>query len=196
MNFPDTPLRRGLCDCSICRELRDWWWQAMWTTALVIAIDHETSNRLGWYADQLADAEEAKADRSAGAAEPMWTREKVQAALEKEKANCAKGEHWTGLNADLTPATRCAWDFCEYGKDDTMTPTKLEDDRCAWCGWPLGNDLSHCMRGNCSMRPLPTAIYDYERAMLEARDKTTREYIRTNYAGVADDSSSNHTEKK
>lgn len=42
MKFPDTPLRRGLCDCAICRELRDWWWQAMWMTLMTIAVHHES----------------------------------------------------------------------------------------------------------------------------------------------------------
>lgn len=42
MKFPDTPLRRGLCDCAICRELRDWWWQAMWMTLMTIAVCHES----------------------------------------------------------------------------------------------------------------------------------------------------------
>lgn len=46
VKFPDTPLRRGLCDCSICRELRDWWWQAMWMTLMTIAVHHETQQEI------------------------------------------------------------------------------------------------------------------------------------------------------
>lgn len=61
--------------------------------------------------------------------EPMWTREKVQAALEKEKANCAKGKHWLGLNADLSPATACAWDFCSYGKPSDNLDTHSKEPK-------------------------------------------------------------------
>lgn len=57
-----------------------------------------------------------------------------------------------------------------------------ENDRCAWCGWTLANLLNNgCVRGNCSMRPLPTVLYDHERAFAEAKSETTREYIRTHY---------------
>lgn len=57
-----------------------------------------------WYPDPPADPG------------PIWTPEKMKAALDKERANCAKGKHWLGLRPDLTPETRCAWDFCDYGK--------------------------------------------------------------------------------
>jgi hypothetical protein len=47
---------------------------------------------------------------------PLWTPEKMREALGKERENCAKGKHWLGLNPDLSPSTRCAWDFCDHGK--------------------------------------------------------------------------------
>lgn len=57
--------------------------------------------------------------------------------------------------------------------------TAKDDKRCAWCGWSLtGNVNSGCVRGNCSLRPLPSTLYDYERAMLEAVSDDTREYIK------------------
>lgn len=52
-----------------------------------------------------------------------------------------------------------------------------DNDRCAWCGWPLGNGLSTCKRGDCSMRPLPSRLYDRERAFAEVTSDTTLEYL-------------------
>lgn len=44
------------------------------------------------------------------------------------------------------------------------------DRQCAVCGWPLAmSTLSGCVRGNCSMRPLPKRHYDPERAQAEYR---------------------------
>lgn len=43
MRFPESQLRRGLCDCAICREMRDWWRQSLWMTMLAIALHHEAS---------------------------------------------------------------------------------------------------------------------------------------------------------
>lgn len=72
---------------------------------------------------------------------------------------------------------------CKLPIAQPATAAKLESDRCPWCGWPLAESVgAGCVRGNCSMRPLPSTIYDYERAMAEARDDTTREYIRRHYA--------------
>jgi len=51
-------------------------------------------------------------------------------------------------------------------------PAKIEDDdetRCAWCGWPLQDSIEKgCVRGNCSMRPLPLIPWKRERAKREA----------------------------
>lgn len=38
-----------------------------------------------------------------------------------------------------------------------------DNDRCAICGWPIGN----CQPGDCAMRPFPSRYYDAERARKE-----------------------------
>lgn len=44
------------------------------------------------------------------------------------------------------------------------------NSRCAVCGWPLATStLSGCVRGNCSMRPLPMVHFDPDRAQREYR---------------------------
>lgn len=43
------------------------------------------------------------------------------------------------------------------------------DTRCAVCGWPLMvSRAAGCVRGDCSMRPRPTVLYDPARAEREA----------------------------
>lgn len=43
-----------------------------------------------------------------------------------------------------------------------------DDNRCAICGWLLvPHTAVGCVRGNCSMRPLPARHYDHERAVCE-----------------------------
>ena len=51
-------------------------------------------------------------------------------------------------------------------------PPAREDNRCARCGWPLGENLESCSRGNCQMRPLPETYYDRERWEREHRPAT------------------------
>lgn len=43
---------------------------------------------------------------------------RVKGTGERARKDCAAGKHWLGLNPDLTSATRCAWDFCNYGKNN------------------------------------------------------------------------------
>jgi hypothetical protein len=45
---------------------------------------------------------------------------------------------------------------------------ELDNNRCAICGWPLGN----CKRGDCAMRPFPARYYDAKRAMEEYAPST------------------------
>lgn len=46
------------------------------------------------------------------------------------------------------------------------TPSQIM--RCAVCGWPLAESADKgCVRGNCSMRPIPDRIYDPVRANTE-----------------------------
>jgi hypothetical protein len=41
----------------------------------------------------------------------------------------------------------------------------LDDNRCAICGWKLAKDpFDGCIRGDCSLRPLPYPFYDAKRA--------------------------------
>jgi hypothetical protein len=50
-------------------------------------------------------------------------------------------------------------------------PQEAQDDesRCAVCGWPLAATAPDgCVRGNCSMRPLPSRWYATERARRES----------------------------
>jgi len=47
-------------------------------------------------------------------------------------------------------------------------PAPREEDRCAICGWPLGN----CQPGDCSMRPFPPRYYDAKRARREYAPST------------------------
>lgn len=46
------------------------------------------------------------------------------------------------------------------------------EERCAICGWPLADERENgCVRGDCSMRPVPEVIVDPERAVAEGYDK-------------------------
>lgn len=45
-------------------------------------------------------------------------------------------------------------------------------ERCAICGWPLADTRENgCVRGNCSMRPVPAVVVDPERAIAEGYDR-------------------------
>ena len=72
--------------------------------------------------------------------------------------------HWDGLHG-RSEATQAA----------AAAATRLPPDaayRCAWCGWNLVSLVSAgCTRGNCSMRPLPTRLFDPERAAREAVER-------------------------
>ena len=49
--------------------------------------------------------------------------------------------------------------------NETTRPVK---NCCAVCGWPLVDDPERgCVRGNCSMRPMPERFYDKPRADAE-----------------------------
>lgn len=49
-----------------------------------------------------------------------------------------------------------------------MTETKPESERCAVCAWPLTGELERgCVRGDCSLRPLPPFAFEPERANRE-----------------------------
>ncbi len=45
-----------------------------------------------------------------------------------------------------------------------------DSNRCACCGWPLVEVVAKgCVRGNCSMRPMPDRMYDAERYQKEQK---------------------------
>lgn len=72
--------------------------------------------------------------------------------------------YWDGSNY--------AGEMCPNPSHDAPaeTPAAQEQDksRCAICGWPLMSTVENgCVRGNCSMRPLPKRYYDAERARKE-----------------------------
>lgn len=47
-----------------------------------------------------------------------------------------------------------------------------DESRCAVCGWPLTADEAEgCVRGSCSMRPVPSSNYAPERANREYRKR-------------------------
>ena len=56
---------------------------------------------------------------------------------------------------------------------------RLEDDwksRCDWCGWPLKETVEEgCIRGNCSMRPLPqtNVTWKYKQEIRELESQLT-----------------------
>lgn len=49
----------------------------------------------------------------------------------------------------------------------TDTPQRMDDSRCAVCGWPLDPTGAMCLRGSCSQRPLPKVAADPVRAVAE-----------------------------
>ena len=56
---------------------------------------------------------------------------------------------------------------CKPAVAEPAPPTK-DDSRCAVCGWPLAESADKgCVRGNCSLRPIPDNWYDEERARRE-----------------------------
>jgi len=70
--------------------------------------------------------------------------------------------------------TRDGWTSVgwEIGSDvyefRTHLNPRVENDRCAICGWPLADSQEKgCLRGDCSHRPRPDIIYDSYRARLE-----------------------------
>jgi hypothetical protein len=60
----------------------------------------------------------------------------------------------------------------------TPQPPAPEPQRCAVCGCPLAESVNKgCVRGNCSMRPLPKTAYDPDRA--NAEYKSMHWYVQT-----------------
>lgn len=78
--------------------------------------------------------------------------------IEKAKASCAKGKHWLGTNPDLTPATRCAFDFCDFGKPERQLFT-TPDAGCICAGGPTPTDSgTKCLGcGGVVMQPAAPA---------------------------------------
>lgn len=110
---------------------------------------------------------------------------KLQASVTEEYALVAVSAGDTGLRVAVELTVEQARDWSETLLKAAEQAERKRDaafaaavDRCAWCGWTLAGDASKgCVRGNCSMRPLPTSLFDAKRALAEARSDYTRQRI-------------------
>ncbi len=72
---------------------------------------------------------------------------------------------WPACISDPQKAEFKAMAFAALPSEPAAKP---EPARCAICGWPLALSADKgCVRGNCSMRPLPERAYDPARANAE-----------------------------
>jgi hypothetical protein len=63
--------------------------------------------------------------------------------------------HWHALAALCADARGTAWDALD------------DETRCAVCARPLDQGREGCVRGDCSVRPLPSRFYALPRVCLE-----------------------------